>query len=102
LPIIGALAAYLSSKAGARRSVIFLVTLFPSILFLLSILFWVVPVTLFASKDPANAFIRAHFSAGTVLGILVLASVPAVPLLLGALPFLKGAKLSDPHKAALA
>ena len=92
LPIFGGLAAYLSRRAGARRPVIFVVTLFPSLMFLVSILFWVVPVTLFGAKDPASAFIRAHFSVGTVFGIFLLLSIPAVPLLLGALPFLKGAK----------
>jgi hypothetical protein len=102
LPIFGGLAAYLSRKAGARRSVIFLVTLFPSLMFLLSILFWVVPVTLFKANDPANAYIRAHFSAGTVFGILLLLSIPAVPLLLGALPFLRDAESSAHGKGALA
>ena len=89
LPLFGALAAYLSRSAGARRPVIFLVTIFPSLMFLVSILFWVVPVTLIGSKDPANAYIRAHFSFGTVFGILLLLSIPVVPLLLGALPFLR-------------
>jgi hypothetical protein len=93
LPIFGGLAAYLSRRAGARRPVIFVVTLFPSIMFLVSMLFWVVPVTLFfSSKDPAKAFILAHFSVGTVVGILLLLSIPAVPLLLGAFPFLRVAK----------
>jgi hypothetical protein len=89
LPIFGALGAYLSRRAGAPRTRIFVVTLFPSLMFLASILLWVVPVTIFGSKDPANAFIRSHFSFGTVFGILLLLSIPAVPLLLGALPFLR-------------
>lgn len=92
LPIFSGLAAYLSRRAGGRRRRIFVVTLFPCIMFLASILLWVLPVTFLGSKDPANAFIRAHFSLGTVFGILLLLSIPAVPLLLGALPFLGAEK----------
>jgi hypothetical protein len=89
LPIFGALAAYLSRKAGARRSVIFVVTVFPCLMFLISILLWVLPVSLFSTNDPASAYIRAHFSVSTVFSICVLLMLPTVPLLLGALPFLR-------------
>jgi hypothetical protein len=92
LPLFGAFAAYLSRRAGAQPRRIFVVTLFPSLMFLTSILLWVVPVTLFGSKDPANAYIRSHFSFGTVLGVFLLLLIPAVPLLMGALPFLRAEK----------
>jgi hypothetical protein len=101
LPIFGGLAAYLSRRAGAPRRVILVVTLFPCLMFLASILFWVVPVTLFfGAHDPASAFIRAHFSIWTIVGGLFLLSIPAVPLLLGALPFLRSAKASSARALA--
>jgi hypothetical protein len=90
LPFFGAAAAYLSRRAGGDRLTRISASLFPAFAILAAIILFIVPdILIFHEAAPSNAFVRAHFGISTVIGVFYLVVLPAIPLLLGALPFLK-------------
>ena len=89
LPFFGATAAYLSRRAGGNRLIRISASLFPACAILAAIILFIVPDTIVHRADSSTAFVRAHFATSTILGVFYLVILPAIPLFLGALPFLK-------------
>ncbi len=85
LPFLGALAAYLSSRAGGSRSAMLLASLFPALGLGFALLF-MFPAGLFLERlfgwHASFRTVAGDFLASPIVSLLV----PAVALLLGALP----------------
>jgi len=86
----GALGAFLSRRNGGTRVARIVAGAFPALtmFFVCGLL---IPISAFFEHD---AFALSHPS-GLALGVLIWAAVPAVALLLGAAPFLKGSTLQS-------
>ncbi len=85
LPFLGALAAYLSSRAGGSRSAMLLASLFPALGLAFAFLF-MLPTGLFLERlfgwHVSFRNVAGDFLASPIVSLLV----PAIGLLLGALP----------------
>jgi hypothetical protein len=83
-PLIGAAAAYISRRAGGKRSSRIIAALFPALV-MLALWCVVVPIGAVAQQ---NVFVLSHPGL-FILGAIPFAVVPGTALLLGALPLLK-------------
>jgi len=81
LPLIGAMAAYLSHRSGGTSRVVFSTVLFPA-LAILGLFLFVLPVALIVDRHIDPSIVATGF----ILGILGWVFVPAAALLIGGLP----------------
>ena len=102
LPFLGALAAYLSSRAGGSRSAMLLAGLFPALGLAFAFLF-MFPAGLFLERlfrwHVSFRFVAGDFLASPIVSLLV----PGFALLLGALPlqFLLSRRAAPPSAKAI-
>ena len=100
LPFLGALAAYLSSRAGGSRNAMLLASLFPALGLAFAFLF-MLPAGFFLQRlfgwHVSFRFVAADFLASPIISLLV----PAIALLAGALPlqFLLSRRATPTEKA---